>query len=48
MFLEELMPLCQEFSKQPIAFMGGFVAGILKLNLNDEPLATWLHNQGEV
>jgi hypothetical protein len=46
MFLEELKPVVTELSKQPIAFMGGFVSGILKLNASEEPLKTWLEKQG--
>ncbi len=45
MFLEELIPLYQEVSKQPIAFMGGFFSGLLRLNLSEEPLASWLKSQ---
>ena len=47
MFLEELIPICQELQKHPMAFMGGFMSGILKLKLTEEPLATWLKNQGD-
>lgn len=45
MFLEELMPIYEEISKQPIAFMGGVVAGFLKLKLDEEPLDSWLKTQ---
>lgn len=47
MFLEELISLCQEATKQPMAFMGGFVSGVLRLNLAEEPLASWLKSQTE-
>ncbi len=46
MFLSELSPVFQEFFRQPIAFSGGFCSGILKLKLNEEPLAGWLAKQG--
>ena len=45
MFLEELVNLYQEAVKEPVAFFGGIMAGMLKLNLNDEPLASWLKSQ---
>jgi hypothetical protein len=45
MFLEELIPLYKQLQKQPVAFMGGFMSGILKLNLREEPLASWLDSQ---
>jgi hypothetical protein len=46
MFIEELKPVVTELTKQPIAFMGGFVSGILKLNASEEPLKSWLEKQG--
>jgi hypothetical protein len=46
MFFTEFSPLLQEFVAQPIAFAGGFVSGMLRLNLADEPVKTWLHKQG--
>ncbi len=48
MFVEELKPIVQEAFKQPIAFMGGFVSGVLKLNMNEEPLKSWLEKQGDL
>jgi hypothetical protein len=48
MFFSELSPLLQEFLTQPIAFAGGFVSGMLRLNLADEPVKTWLANQAGV
>jgi hypothetical protein len=45
MFLDELTPLAQELVKNPVAFAGGFVAGILRLNLNDDPVKSWLEKQ---
>lgn len=46
MFLDELAPIVQEFLGQPGAFFGGFASGLLKLNLNDDPVKTWLEDQG--
>ncbi len=46
MFLSELSPMLQELLKQPIAFSGGFCSGLLKLKLEEEPLASWLSKQG--
>jgi hypothetical protein len=48
MFLTELAPLFQTGLAQPIAFVGGIVAGALRLNLQDEPVRTWLARQGGV
>ncbi len=46
MFLSELAPVWQKLIQQPIAFTGGFVSGILKLKLNEQPLSDWLEKQG--
>ncbi|AFZ36541.1 hypothetical protein Sta7437_3023 [Stanieria cyanosphaera PCC 7437] len=46
MFLSELSPVIQELLKQPLAFTSGFCSGLLRLDLNDEPLASWLNKQG--
>ena len=46
MFLDELTPIVQELFGQPVAFFGGFASGLLKLNLNDDPVKSWLENQG--
>ena len=46
MFLSELAPVLQKLIQQPIAFTGGFVSGILKLKLNEQPLSDWLAKQG--
>lgn len=47
MFLDELRPIFSELMQQPVAFMGGFVSGVLRLNLSEEPLSNWLEKQGE-
>jgi hypothetical protein len=46
MFLTELQPALVELTQQPIAFLGGFVSGVLRLNLADDPLKSWLEKQG--
>ena len=45
MFLEELMPLFKEFTQHPASFMGGFVSGVLRLSLADDPVKSWLAQQ---
>jgi hypothetical protein len=42
MFLDELTPLVKELVGQPVAFLGGFVSGLLRLNLADDPVRSWL------
>jgi hypothetical protein len=46
MFLNELKPIVKELAKEPVAFCSGFVTGLLRLNLNDDPVKTWLEKQG--
>jgi hypothetical protein len=46
MFLSELSPVLRELIQQPIAFTSGFVSGIFKLQLDEEPLSGWLTKQG--
>jgi hypothetical protein len=45
MFLDELTPLFQELTRQPVAFLGGFVSGVLRVGLNEDPVKTWLERQ---
>ncbi|HLO49043.1 MAG TPA: hypothetical protein VK211_11560 [Kamptonema sp.] len=45
MFLTEITPVLKELAEQPIAFVGGFVSGLLRLNLYDDPVKTWLDEQ---
>jgi hypothetical protein len=45
MFLSELSPFLQELTRQPVAFVGGFVSGVLRLNLNEDPVKSWLNQQ---
>ena len=46
MFLDELTPIVKELAQQPVAFLGGFFSGILRLKLSDDPLKNWLQKQG--
>jgi hypothetical protein len=42
MFISELSPLFKELAQHPVSFLGGFVSGVLRLNLNEDPVKTWL------
>nr|GEX26388.1 uncharacterized protein [Tanacetum cinerariifolium] len=44
---QELALMCTKFlpdetEKEPVAFMGGMFAGLLRLNLNEDPLKEWV------
>ena len=45
MFLDELIPVVKELFQQPIAFAGGFFSGLLRLNLHEEPVKSWIDEQ---
>ncbi len=45
MLLNELTPILKELTKEPVAFCNGFVSGILRLNLTDDPIESWLKKQ---
>lgn len=45
MFLDELSPVFREFTRQPVAFLGGLFSGVLRLNLYEDPVKTWLDQQ---
>ncbi|MCP2731511.1 hypothetical protein [Limnofasciculus baicalensis] len=45
MFLDELTPIVKELIQQPIAFLGGFCSGVLRISLSDDPVKTWLQKQ---
>ncbi|KNA19865.1 hypothetical protein SOVF_057530 [Spinacia oleracea] len=40
-------PILKEAVKEPLAFMGGMLAGLLKLDLNEEPLKEWVNKTVE-
>jgi hypothetical protein len=42
MFMDELTPVFRELTSHPVAFLGGFFSGLLRLNLADDPVKTWL------
>lgn len=42
MFFDELQPIFKELTAEPIAFFGGFVSGVLRLDLAEEPLKSWV------
>ncbi len=46
--MDEFTPVLKEFAQQPIAFLGGFVSGVLRLNLADDPVKSWLDQQSGV
>jgi hypothetical protein len=46
MSVEEFSPIVQELTRNPVAFLGGFAAGILRLNLAEDPVKSWLSQQG--
>jgi hypothetical protein len=46
MFLDELQPVARELVQQPVAFLGGFVSGVLRLKMSEDPLKGWLEKQG--
>ncbi len=46
MFLDELQPIFKELMQQPLAFAGGLLSGALKLKLSEDPLKSWLQEQG--
>lgn len=46
MFLDELSPVAQHLFSHPLAFLGGLTSGLLRLNMADDPVKSWLHQQG--
>jgi hypothetical protein len=45
-FMDEIKPIFNELVEQPVAFLGGLVSGFLKLELQQDPLRSWLEKQG--
>lgn len=43
--MDEISPLLKELTAHPVSFLGGFVTGVLRLNLNDDPVRGWLDKQ---
>jgi hypothetical protein len=46
MFLDELTPVLKELTSQPISFLGGFFSGLFRLNLAEDPVKSWLDENG--
>lgn len=42
MFIDELTPIFKQIIQHPVSFTSGFASGILRLNLKDEPVKSWL------
>jgi hypothetical protein len=45
MFITELTPIFKQFTQHPASFVGGFFSGVLRLNLADDPVKSWLAKQ---
>jgi hypothetical protein len=45
MFVQELSPIFQELIHKPMVFLGGFASGLLRLNLSEDPVRTWLDRE---
>jgi hypothetical protein len=45
MFMDELTPVFQQLTSYPVAFLGGFVSGLLRLNMAEDPVKSWLDQQ---
>jgi hypothetical protein len=45
MFINELSPIFREFTQHPVSFVGGLFSGVLRLNLADDPVKSWLDKQ---
>ena len=42
MFIEELSPIFKQAAQHPSSFFGGLFSGVLRLNLAEDPVKTWL------
>eukprot|EP00246_Nothoceros_aenigmaticus_P005659 TRINITY_DN17890_c0_g1_i1.p1 TRINITY_DN17890_c0_g1~~TRINITY_DN17890_c0_g1_i1.p1 ORF type:complete len:129 (+),score=13.72 TRINITY_DN17890_c0_g1_i1:178-564(+) len=40
-------PILKKAIKEPVAFVGGIVAGLLRLDLNEDPLKEWVERTTE-
>lgn len=45
--MDELSPLMKALTGHPIAFLGGFASGLLRLNLNEDPVKSWLDQRSK-
>ncbi|MEB3356413.1 MAG: hypothetical protein VKK04_06780 [Synechococcales bacterium] len=46
--MDELSPLLNEMGSHPIAFLGGFFSGVLRLSLSDDPVKSWLDQRAGI
>ncbi len=46
MFIDELTPLFKQLTQHPVSFLGGFASGMLRLSMHDDPVKSWLNQQG--
>lgn len=46
MFAGELGPVIKELTQHPVAFLGGFFSGVFRLKLSEDPVKSWLEQQG--
>ncbi|MCA1903888.1 MAG: hypothetical protein LDL47_03505 [Cyanobacteria bacterium KgW148] len=44
--MDEIKPILEAMTLQPVAFFGGLFAGFLRLDPNQDPLKSWLNQQG--
>ncbi|MCS6960620.1 MAG: hypothetical protein RMK91_11295 [Pseudanabaenaceae cyanobacterium SKYGB_i_bin29] len=44
--MDELRPIWEAFALQPVAFLGGLLSGFLRLDPQQDPLKSWLQEQG--
>ena len=45
MFMDELTPIFKQITQHPVSFLGGFFSALLRLNLADDPVKSWLDQQ---
>jgi len=48
MFFDEIQPLLKELLAEPVAFFGGFASGVLRVDLAQDPVKTWIDQQNGV
>lgn len=43
--MDELTPIMKELTAYPIAFLGGLASGLLRINLTDDPVKSWIEKR---
>ncbi len=43
--MDELSPILKELTSHPVAFLGGLASGLLRLNLSDDPVKSWIEQR---